>query len=251
MSPEIKTEKNRRKGFVHRALWYFMRPFVSRLKTYYLKKKYAHHHDARAFDWDWAAINFDRIAVVNLLLRKFSAPAYLEIGCATNSLFNAVPALNKTGVDPSAGGNVRATSDEFFATNKVFYDVVFIDGLHTYEQVRRDVINSIKCLNRGGWIALHDMLPRNWIEQHIPPISESTWTGDVWKLAFELRKTDGIEFKILKIDHGVGVIKVIDPDVTLCDLRHELVNKAFSYYYDNLSQLPVTEWNDAQVWLRS
>ena len=126
MSPEIKTEKNRRKGFVHRALLYFMRPFVSRLKTNYLKKKYAHHHDARAFDWDWAAINFDRIAVVNLLLRKFSAPAYLEIGCATNSLFNAVPALNKTGVDPSAGGNVRATSDEFFVTNEVFYDVVFI-----------------------------------------------------------------------------------------------------------------------------
>jgi len=251
MSPEMKAHLNQTKGFGHRALSYFLRPFTSRLKTYYLKQKYADNFDARAFNWDWTAINFDRIAAVNLLLGKFSAPAYLEIGCASNSLFNAVPALNKTGVDPSAGGTVRATSNEFFATNTGCFDVVFIDGLHTYEQVRRDVINSIKCLNRGGWIALHDMLPRNWVEQNIPPISDSTWTGDVWKLAFELSKTSGIEFKILRIDHGVGVIKVVDSDVTLCDLRHELVDKAFSYYYDNLSQLPVTEWNDAQTWLRS
>ena len=250
-SPEIVAKRNSERTLLQRALWHFARPFVSRLKMFCLKTKYAHRADVRSLDWDWTTTKFNRIALVNLLLSKFGAPAYLEIGCASDSLFSSVLALNKTGVDPSMGGTIRATSDEFFATNTGCFDVVFIDGLHTYEQVRRDVINSIKCLNRGGWIALHDMLPRNWVEQNIPPISDSTWTGDVWKLAFELSKTSGIEFKILRIDHGVGVIKVVDPDVTLCDLRPELVDKAFSYYYDNLSQLPVTEWNDAQTWLRS
>ena len=62
-------------------------------------------------------------------------------------------------------------SDDFFKTSKDKFDVIFIDGLHTYDQVRRDVINSIKHLKEGGYIALHDMLPRNWKEQHIPIIT--------------------------------------------------------------------------------
>jgi hypothetical protein len=250
-SPEILAQKIRNAGFLSRAVAYFLRPFTWRLKAFYLKVKYAHHADKRTLNWDWTTINYNRIALVNLLIGKFSAPAYLEIGCASDGLFNSLPTLNKTGVDPSSGGTVRMTSDDFFASNATRFDVVFIDGLHTYEQVRRDTINALACLNPGGWIALHDMLPRNWIEQHVPPVSGDTWTGDVWKLAFELKETHGIEFKVLKIDHGVGVIKVIEPSVLLSDLRHELSDKTFSYYFDHLRQLPIIEWNDAQVWLRS
>jgi len=228
-----------------------IRKIVTLVKRKRLLKKYANHADARSLNWDWDKINFNRIALVNLLLSKFDDPAYLEIGCASNSLFNSVPALKKIGVDPSSGGNVRQTSDDFFESNHTRFDVVFIDGLHTYEQVRRDVINSIKSLNQGGWIALHDMLPRNWIEHHVPIVSKGVWTGDVWKVAFELLQTEGIEFKILKIDHGVGVIKVTNLNTVLKDLRGELKDKEFDYYYDNLNKLPITEWSDAQAWLRS
>lgn len=191
------------------------------------------------------------MAVVSLLVNNFDKPTYLEIGCNSDALFNSVPVENKIGVDPNFGGNVRRTSDDFFKENKIRFDVVFIDGLHTYEQVRRDVINSINSLNDGGWIALHDMLPVNWIEQHVPNLSQGPWVGDVWKVGFELSQTKGIEFKIIKIDHGVGVIKVIRKDVQLKDLRHELLDKEFSYYYDNISKLPIFEWHDAQNWLRS
>jgi hypothetical protein len=188
---------------------------------------------------------------VNLLLCKFNDPCYLEIGCASDELFNSVPTLKKIGVDPSSGGNVRKTSDDFFESNDTSFDVVFIDGLHTYEQVRRDVINSIKSLNKGGWIALHDMLPRNWLEHHVPIITQGAWTGDVWKIAFELVKTQGIEFKILKIDHGVGVIRVMDSKATLPDFKSDLLHQEFSYYFNNLKKLPIVEWKDAQDWLRS
>ena len=96
------------------------------------------------------------------------------------------------------------------------------------------------------------MLPRNWIEQHVPPIvSGEVWTGDVWKVAFELKETNGLEFNILKIDHGVGVIKVLDAKAVLTDLRDDLLYKEFSYYYENIDKLPIAEWNDAQEWLRS
>lgn len=251
ISPEMAAQKSIGKGVVFKTAAYFIRPFTSRLKSYYLKKKWSHHSDPRTLNWQWDKTNYNRIALVNLLINKFRNPAYLEIGCASNSLFNSVPAIKKIGVDPSSGGNVRKTSDDFFMSNDDQFDVVFIDGLHTYEQVRRDLINSIKSLRNGGWIALHDMLPRNWIEHHVPIVSSGAWTGDVWKVAFELIETKGIEFNILKIDHGVGVIKVIDPEASLKDLTSTLSDQEFSYYYDNLDKLPILEWDNAQIWLRS
>jgi len=235
--------------FIYKVLrhFQFLRPFYYKL----LVRKWSHHSDSRRFDWDWRATNYNRIAVVNHLLSKVTNPAYLEIGCASNALFDSVPALNKVGVDPVSGGTERKTSDDFFQQNKSKFDVVFIDGLHTYEQVRKDVINSIKCLKDNGWVALHDMLPRDWIEQHIPIVTRHVWTGDVWKVAFELSQTDGIDFKILKIDYGVGVFRVLKQDVVLKELSDDLRDKEFSYYYDNIKALPITDWKEAQQWLRS
>lgn len=230
---------------------FLIKPFIYAIKCHLLKFKYRHHADPRSLSWDWQSTNFNRIALVNLLLRHISNPSYLEIGCATNSLFNSIPCMNKTGVDPALGGNIRKTSDEFFTLNKNRFNVIFIDGLHTYEQVRRDVINSIKAIDNSGWIVLHDMLPRDWVEQHVPILTSGDWTGDVWKVAFELSKTEGIEFKIIKIDHGVGVVKVLNSNVELKNLFEHLVTKEFSYYYDNLANLPIIEWSDAQDWLSS
>jgi len=250
ISPEISKSRTG-KNFLYKAIYYYLRPIVDPIKHYILLKRWAHHADYRSFDWDWSEKNYNRTAVVNLLLNKFNNPAYLEIGCASNFTYDSVPVKNKIGVDPSSGGNVRKTSDEFFLANRSRFDVVFIDGLHTYEQVRRDVINAMKALNDGGWIAVHDMLPRNWIEQHIPIVSRSEWSGDVWKVAFELSQTEGVEFKILKIDYGIGVIKVLEKRTGLKDLTTNLLDKEFDYYYDNINKLPIVEWQDAQEWLRS
>jgi hypothetical protein len=251
-SSEIITKKLSNRGLFIRLVRYFFHNVITVLRSYFLRTKWAHHADSRSFSWDWNQTPYNRIAVVNMLLNTFEDPVYLEIGCATNALFNAVPTLKKIGVDPVRGGNVRKTSDDFFLSNEILFDVVFIDGLHVYSQVRRDVINSLKFLRQGGgWIALHDMLPRNWIEHHVPIVSYNSWTGDVWKVAFELIETEGIEFKILKIDHGVGIIKVIDPNATLKNLEHLLLDKEFSYYCNNIDQLPIVTWDDAQEWLRS
>ena len=38
-----------------------------------------------------------------------------------------------------------------------------------------------EALKPGGSIAIHDMLPRDWIEEHVPQISTRAWTGDGWK----------------------------------------------------------------------
>lgn len=222
-----------------------------RLKSSVLQVAYKKNAYGNKFDWDWRKINYSRVALVNYLVKNFGDCDYLEIGCATNQLFNSVPALRKVGVDPASGGNVRATSDEFFSKNSSNFDVVFIDGLHTYEQVRKDVINAIKVLKPGGYVALHDMLPRTWIEEHVPVVTHEAWTGDVWKIAFELNATPGIDFKIVKIDYGVGVFRVTKSDAPLADMREILDTKRFAYLYENVGELPVIEWDEFIKWANS
>ena len=45
--------------------------------------------------------------------------------------------------------------------------------------------NSLNALNDGGFIFFHDMLPRNYLEENVPP-KQKTWSGDVWKVAVEI-----------------------------------------------------------------
>ncbi len=250
-SPEMLAKGEQDSFFLVRAASFIFRPVSMLVLRAYLLITRSNHVDARSIDWGWGSVNYNRIALVNLLVSKYRDPSYLEIGCGANVLFDSVPVQKKIGVDPSSGGNVRKTSDAFFESNDIQFDVIFVDGLHTYEQVRRDVINAILSIRTGGWIALHDMLPSNWAEQHIPIVSIRSWTGDVWKVAFELSQTPGLEFKIIKIDQGVGVIKVIDKNAVLADLGPMLRIKEFSYFYENISRLPIVEWNDAQEWLRN
>src|SRR5260221_8752534 len=142
------------------------------------------------------------------------------------------------GVDPVSGGTHRQTSDEYFAGNPdARFDVVFIDGLHIYDQVRRDLVNALGVVRKGGWIALHDMLPRDWIEEHVPQISTSRWTGDGWKVAFELMASADVDFRLLAIDHGVGVVRVLTDGAKIPDLGETLATKRFSYLYEHFAEL--------------
>jgi hypothetical protein len=217
-----------------------------------LEKQYQANAHPMRFDWNWSEIHYNRIALVNLLvnLRGGADCKYLEIGCAQNALFDSVCASFKIGIDPEQGGTNLETSDSFFSYNKQKFNVIFVDGLHEYEQVRKDVINGIRCLEDGGWIAFHDVLPRNWKEHHIPRL-QSAWTGDCWKLAVELSKSQDIDFKIINIDHGVGVLRLKKPHAEVLDLRYELRDKQFGYFVEALNDLPRVYWADGLKWIMS
>lgn len=198
------------------------------------------------FNVDWSSKKYNRVTLIRKLISTLSndnPTRYLEIGCAGNKLFNKVNADFKVGVDPFSGGTHQMTSDEYFFSNDKKFDVVFVDGLHEYHQVRTDVENALRCVEPGGYIVLHDMLPRNWIEAHVPCIRQGPWTGDVWKISFELAKTDGLEFCIVNIDYGVGVIKKITNTVSLYKI-HELQKKEYDYYSDNRKYLPIVEYEE-------
>jgi hypothetical protein len=222
------------------------------IKSYKYKKDlnyYSQHATEECYDWDWSQTPYNRIALVNHIIKLHGLENYLEIGCQENNLFHSVTAMRKTGVDPERGGTHRMTSDQFFDQNNKKFDFIFIDGMHTYEQVHVDIENSIKVLNPGGWIAVHDLMPRNWIEAHVPNISRGAWSGDVWKVAFELLETVGISFRIVMIDAGVGVFKVENPDSTnLLDDRKVLHDSTFDYFCKNLQRLPRVSWEEFVLW---
>lgn len=214
-----------------------------------LLKRFTHKATDNTLEWDWDATPFNRVALMNRLARSRPNASYLEIGCNANELFHALPLADKTGVDPARGGTHRMTSDEFFAENRRQFDLIFIDGLHEYEQARRDVQNAIDALAPGGWIGMHDLLPRSWLEAHVPRLN-GLWTGDVWKAGVELAATPGLEFRIVLVDHGVGLIRPVkETNPVLADLRSELSDAEFDQFYSRAGTLPLMTWDETMRWL--
>ena len=146
-----------------------------------------------------------RLEIVQNIIKKKNLKKYLEIGCFDDELFNYVKCEKKVGVDPVSGGTIRATSDQFFRDNKEKFDCVFIDGLHEYQQVKKDIVNSLKFLNENGVILLHDCLPNNYYEQATPRC-QWIWNGDVWKAIVECRSIKDIDVYTCYADYGIGII---------------------------------------------
>ena len=81
---------------------------------------------------------------------------------------------------------VSKTSDKYFdfIPEHTVFDLIFIDGFHTKEQVKRDFENSLRCLNQNGFIVIHDTYP--WTNrEHGYREKQKQWWGDVYKFAFE------------------------------------------------------------------
>lgn len=179
--------------------------------------------------------NIYRWNLIQHIIDKYSFKNYLEIGCDKNQSFSKINIKNKVGVDPVSGGTIRDTSDNFFKINKDKFDIIFIDGLHHYEQVSKDIKNSLKILNQNGFILIHDCLPRSIAHQAIPRYRGS-WNGDVWKSIVEMRTLDNIETYTCQIDFGVGVIRNFNNSDVLKININDFSKLKFKDYYHNYKE---------------
>ena len=175
--------------------------------------------------------NYFRWDLIEYLINKYKYSDYLEIGCDQDQLFSKVKIKNKTGVDPTNGGNIRKTSDEFFKENKKKFDIIFIDGLHTYNQVKKDILNSISCLKDEGIVLVHDCMPDSLSKQAVPRYRMS-WNGDVWKAIVDLRQNENLEIYTCKIDQGIGVIKK-KRNSSILKMEKNIKDLKFKDYYKN------------------
>ena len=156
----------------------------------------------KRYDWSKYPTRFEIIQNI-IEFKKYKS--YLEIGCDRNQSFSNINIDKRVGIDPVEGGTHKMTSDEFFYNNNDKFDIIFIDGLHQYEQVIKDIKNSLNCLTKNGLILLHDCLPRTIWNQVYPRIN-SDWNGDVWKAIVECRTINHIDTYTCIADRGVGII---------------------------------------------
>lgn len=214
-------------------------------------------------------MRYDMIqACIDVVKKRKKKVNYLEIGVQTGFCFFKIKADRKLAVDPEfiilLKKKIKAylrnfsnfnneyfelTSDDFFAQKADYLkkigglDVVFIDGLHLYEQVVKDIENSLAYLNKGGIILVHDCNPLNAnaavraytsqevIDMNLPGY-DYIWNGDVFKAIVELRATrKDIDVAVINTDHGVGVIRPVKAE-SIIDLTPEQLK---NISYDDLA----------------
>jgi Methyltransferase domain len=200
-----------------------------------------------------------RTDVIQKIIDQKKALKYLEIGVNNGDNFFPIKVSQKVAVDPSFAFSperkmewdvknpdnataqyVNTTSDDFFAQTDVAerFDVVFIDGLHTYAQSLQDVLNSLDRLNENGVIVMHDCKPPHIAaacpakslqeaedmqkdEKTKTPGWTGEWCGDVWKTICYLRsQRQDLQVFVLDCDYGLGIVMKGKPDNNL-DLSKE------------------------------
>ena len=178
--------------------------------------------------------NFYRWDLIEYLIKKNNYTNYLEIGCDQNQLFSKVLIENKIGVDPVSGGNIKKTSDDFFKENVDKFDIVFIDGLHTYEQVKKDILNSVNFLNENGIILVHDCMPDSLGKQAVPRY-KMQWNGDVWKAIVDLRQKENLDIYTCEMDQGIGII-TNKKNSSVLKLNKPIGKIKFKDYFENYKE---------------
>lgn len=145
-----------------------------------------------------------RNEVIQLIIDHYGYTSYLEIGIGNTRNHSLIKCENKISVDPNGRATYKMTSDEFFEkhAHKHQLDVIFIDGDHSREQVKKDIANSLDVIDPKGTIILHDMNPGNK-DMLNPRICDNGWEAFA-----ELRTTrDDLNMFTYHEDCGVGVIQ--------------------------------------------
>ena len=173
-----------------------------------------------------------RTQIIQKIINQQKYKSYLEIGCDNDENFSKIIIDKKTGIDPFKGGTLRMTSDKFFEKNIKNFDLIFLDGLHTYEQTIKDIDNSLRYLNINGVILIHDCLPTKIWNQIVPRIY-GHWNGDVWKAIVHSRTYDHADTYTCAADHGIGIIFKRKNTNRLIIEEKDFKKLKFKHYYNN------------------
>lgn len=175
--------------------------------------------------------------------KRRNVQSYLEIGCFQNECFSVVEAPLKVGVDPATGGTVRSTSNDYFCSNQQKFDLIFIDGDHSSQQVSEDISNSLERLTLGGLLVLHDVLPPD--ASYCAP----RYCNDAWR-AFLKRCNPyygALDVALIPADYGVGLIRKragnkFEYKKPFMDITYE------DYIRDYVPQIKQLSWEQGLDW---
>ena len=191
-----------------------------------------------------------RVDILNALIVKHGYRRYLEIGVQFGECYNAIKVDHKVGVDPDPAcakfpGVFVGISDNFFervnytdgcSKEWTHFDLVFIDGMHVYEQVLRDINNSLLHLSPNGTVVVHDMNPPDidCADSNCNIGKSGGWCGDGWRawLALRMSRPD-LDMYTVDCDWGVGVIRLgvqqlYKPGYSYFDVNRQAILKLVS-----------------------
>lgn len=185
------------------------------------------------------------LEVLGQLHEKLQPDWYMEVGTFTGKSLSLAkcntiaidpefklryPAVNTTGKQMFF---FQQSSDDFFAEgflkkNRIALDLAFLDGMHLFECLLRDFIETEKTMSKKGVIALHDCCPTTDY-MATREFHKGDWTGDVWKTLqiLQLYRPD------LKIDvtnafpTGLVLIRNLDPRSTVLSKKYAALVKEF------------------------
>lgn len=148
---------------------------------------------------------------MNALAALTGARTYLEIGVERGVTFEGIEIESRVAVDPEflvdletlRGSGAEAyeiTSDEYFEGLDVdrAFDIVFIDGLHIFEQAYRDLTNALLHTHANSLIVLDDTVPSDAysaerehrlavdLRRGDLEVQVASWHGDVYKVVFAI-----------------------------------------------------------------
>lgn len=175
-----------------------------------------------------------RAAVMRQLCNLYPDARYLEIGVWRGTTFDKVPAASKVAVDPAFKMDPPAaerdepgtayhevTSDEYFAGlvgRDEQFDVIFLDGLHVYEQTLRDLMNALDHLQPNGVIVVDDTHPPTHLSSlpdrdHYSAVrsyigeTDKRWMGDIFKLVWFVETfCPHLTYRTIADNHGQTVL---------------------------------------------
>lgn len=186
--------------------------------------------------------------LLNYLAAEYNLGTYLEIGVQNKANnYNKIACQVKVGVDPNVNDSeIRCmSSDDYFEAVKnnkppASFDLIFIDGYHEAEQVKRDFENSLKCLLPRGFIVIHDTLPETEIGTRVPRETK-VWWGDVYKFAMKLGQYDSIDFLTFDMDNGCTVVWKNNQMTPTYDNARYTFDDYMKYRHDLLRIKPATD----------
>ncbi|WP_232631972.1 class I SAM-dependent methyltransferase [Methylobacterium sp. Leaf118] len=201
------------------------------------------------------------LAYTELLARLSRAAAvqrYLEVGVAQGEVFGRIACRHAVGVDPefTLKTNVAANkakvslfqvmSDTFFEHLNLRRDIggridlAFLDGMHLFEFLLRDFMNTEAICRRDSIIAMHDCLPlaepmverdpMRAEERSLGTPHQGWWTGDVWKVVAILTKYRP-DLDVMLVDAaptGLVIVTGLDPASPVLKRRYPAIVEEFS-----------------------
>ena len=219
----------------------------------------------------------NRVRLINSIIQKGNFKRYLEIGTRSGTSLYAIGCKNKIAIDPNfiipkteklkrkifdlKNGRkthyFEMTSDDFFERKKSFIktfgniDIALVDGMHTYHQALKDVLNILPFMNEKSVIVMHDCFPvsepsstaynsEEFLAKEKHPDWTGEWNGDTWKSILYLLKKYPMDLDVfvLDTDYGLGIVQKKHNLPLNVELDTDLFRQFIPYTYQDLKKNP-------------